>query len=1056
MPGPTVFISYSHKDEVWKDRLVTQLRVLENEARLVEWDDRKIEAGADWYSEIVSAIDKASVAVILVSANSLSSAFIIETEVPWLFEQRAKHGLRIVPVLIEPCPWKEVGWLAALQLRPTDAQPLSGMNEYNWKTALAAIAKEISGMMRAARPVPVEGKPPRIVVGPEKTLFKLPATDRNLFGREKELAVLDAAWETGTNIVSVVAWGGVGKTALVNSWLAQMAAENFRGAERVYGWSFYSQGAAEGRQASADLFIAHALGWFGDPDPTQGSPWDKGERLAALVRRHRTLLILDGLEPLQNPPGPEGGRLRDPALATLLRELALQNPGLCVITTRYDVDDLKTFGPPLVAPLPLDHLSPEAGAQLLESLGVKQLSRPDPFGVPPSGGLSSFGVPPSGGKKSPPKGGTPNEEGPPEKTPPEGGTPNEKSPPEGGTPNEEGPPEGGTPNEGTPDELRAASEEFDGHALALSLLGRYLVRVHHGDIRRCDRIARLENEQQQGGHARRVMKTYERDFAGRPELDILRVMGLFDRPAESGALAAVRAAPPIAGLTDRLLATQRPDPQRPSTQRPDREGGSITQQPDSNGGPLTRPLSDDDWQLALSNLRDAGLLLREERDDAARDDADDLDSHPLVREHFGAQLKAENPEAWQAAHSRLFEYFRSKAKALPDTFEEMTPLFTAVTHGCQAGRYQEALDDVYRRRIQRGTEAFSTKKLGAFGSELAAVASFFDPPWRTPVAELSEDARAFLLNEAGVDLRALGRLKEAVEPMEAGLAARKKQSNWRNAARVAGNLSELHLTIGDVARAVEYGRESVELADRSGYWGWRMTNRTTLADAFHQSGRVSDAEPLFVEAEKMQKERQPEYPLLYSLQGFRYCDLLLGQGKIEEVLRRAGQSLQWAEGFKYLLDIALDHLSLGRALFQVQSTKSEGQRRKDKEIQAKKEGRGDFGEAQKELDQAVEGLRRAGTQHYLPRGLLARAELYRVKGDLDRARRDLDEAHLIATRGGMGLFEADCHLESARLALAAGDPPAARPHLDAARALIARTGYHRRDADLAELDRQPA
>jgi hypothetical protein len=34
-------------------------------------------------------------------------------------------------------------------------------------------------------------------------------------------------------------------------------------------------------QVSADQFIAAALTWFGDPDPTQGSPWDKGERLEA-------------------------------------------------------------------------------------------------------------------------------------------------------------------------------------------------------------------------------------------------------------------------------------------------------------------------------------------------------------------------------------------------------------------------------------------------------------------------------------------------------------------------------------------------------------------------------------------------------------------------------------------------------------------------------------------------------------------------------------------------------------------------------------------------------
>ena len=98
-----------------------------------------------------------------------------------------------------------------------------------------------------------------------------------------------------------MAFGGVGKTALVKKWLIQMGADNYRGAERVYGWSFFSQGAAEGKQASADEFVSAALKWFGDLNPTEGSPWDKGERLAMLVNKHRTLLILDGLEPLQYP-----------------------------------------------------------------------------------------------------------------------------------------------------------------------------------------------------------------------------------------------------------------------------------------------------------------------------------------------------------------------------------------------------------------------------------------------------------------------------------------------------------------------------------------------------------------------------------------------------------------------------------------------------------------------------------------------------------------------------------------------------------------------------------
>ena len=56
MPQPEVFVSYSHRDERWKDRLVERLAVLETEGRLAVWDDRRIAAGGDWHAEIERAL----------------------------------------------------------------------------------------------------------------------------------------------------------------------------------------------------------------------------------------------------------------------------------------------------------------------------------------------------------------------------------------------------------------------------------------------------------------------------------------------------------------------------------------------------------------------------------------------------------------------------------------------------------------------------------------------------------------------------------------------------------------------------------------------------------------------------------------------------------------------------------------------------------------------------------------------------------------------------------------------------------------------------------------
>src|SRR5258708_22694984 len=149
-----------------------------------------------------------------------------------------------------------------------------------------------------------------------------------------------------------------------------MAADHYRSAEIIFGWSFYRQGTI-GDTSSADEFLDAALSWFGDPDPRIGTAWEKGERLAKLVVHRRTLLILDGLEPLQNPPGPQEGQLLYPSLQAPLRELAAFNKGLCVITTRMPVADIADHEQTSALRCDLEELSSDAGAKLLRALGVK-------------------------------------------------------------------------------------------------------------------------------------------------------------------------------------------------------------------------------------------------------------------------------------------------------------------------------------------------------------------------------------------------------------------------------------------------------------------------------------------------------------------------------------------------------------------------------------------------------------------------------------------------------------------------------------------------------------
>jgi tetratricopeptide (TPR) repeat protein len=930
-----IFISYNHKDEAWKDRLISHLKVLENEDFSKVWHDSDIGVGSEWSQKIEKAIDEADAAILIITANYLASNFIMNIEVPMLLERRAREGLKIFPIIMKPCAWQSIDWMNRLQISPRDGKPLSQIPDNDIDAELALLTRRIGGLFKKDKVEKVTGDdeaackplPPDAVY-----LAKLPITGPELFGREEELAMLDAAWEdNSTRVVTVVAWGGVGKTALINGWLNRMAKENYRGAARVYGWSFYSQGAAEGRQASADIFMHETLALFGDPDPQAGMAEEKGRRLANLVRQQKILLILDGLEPLQHPPheayGQEG-RLKDQGLAVFLRQLAVAQLGLCVITSREPVSDLLNQTGSTVQEMNLEKLSATAGVALLKSLGVR----------------------------------------------------------------------------GRDQEIKAAVKEYDGHALALVLLGNYISVSCGGDIRKRDTLPHLTDERRQGGHAKRVVAAYCNNLEGSPEFDILYLTGLFDRPADSRAIAVLRQPPAITGVTERL-----------------------------------QNLSDEDWKYALDNLRKAHLLAKENPENPGS-----IDSHPLIREYVGERLSHEHSQGFKAAHERLFHYYKDiPEKELPDTLEEMAPLFAAITHGCAAGLHQSALNDVYWKRVQRGSEAFIVKKIGAFGSDLSALVHFFAKPWTSPAAGLTESNQAVVLNWAAFRLRAVGRLIEAVEPMQSSLEMRVEKEDWKHAAINASNLSELLLTLGRVAEAVYYGRKSVKYADRSGDGFLKMSSRTILAAALHQAGEREDAEALFREAEQIQKERQPGYPFLYSLRGYQYCDLLLDRGGTQKVLARAQQTSEWGKKQNWLLDIALDQLSIGRVYVGLaQELLQAGQKEEGEETRNRA---GTF------LQQAVDGLRQAGAQEFLVKGILARAAYFRELEEYEKAQDGLDEALEIAEAGAMKLHLVDYHLEAARLCLARKQKEEAAKHRDQAEKLIAETGFKRRLKDLDEL-----
>jgi hypothetical protein len=159
-----------------------------------------------------------------------------------------------------------------------------------------------------------------------------------------------------------------------------------------------------------------------------------------------------------------------------------------------------------------------------------------------------------------------------------------------------------------------------------------------------------------------------------------------------------------------------------------------------------------------------------------------LDSYPLLREHFAKQLRQNHGDAWRAEHRRLYEHLCETTPDNPQpTLEDHQPLYQAVAYGCHAGLQQKACDKVYIARINQGmgNDGFhNTRKLGAFGFDLGAIACFFEPPWSRVSPALIEPAQAFLLGQAVFRLRTFGRLTEALDPLRATAELMKGQEHW--------------------------------------------------------------------------------------------------------------------------------------------------------------------------------------------------------------------------------------------------------------------------------------
>jgi hypothetical protein len=142
----SVFISYCHRDNRWRQRLDIHLKPIVESGLIASWHDGLIDPGRKWREEKQLAIETAKIAILLVSADFLASDFIRRNELPPLLKAAESRGCRILPIIVRPCRFSRTPEISQFQAFNPPERPLSAMNANERESLFARVADIIENI----------------------------------------------------------------------------------------------------------------------------------------------------------------------------------------------------------------------------------------------------------------------------------------------------------------------------------------------------------------------------------------------------------------------------------------------------------------------------------------------------------------------------------------------------------------------------------------------------------------------------------------------------------------------------------------------------------------------------------------------------------------------------------------------------------------------------------------------------------------------------------------------------------------------------------------------
>jgi tetratricopeptide (TPR) repeat protein len=207
-----VFYSYAHKDETFRKELVTHLSLLRRQGLIIAWHDRHIQAGTDWSQAIDEHLERASVILLLISADFLASDYCYGIEMQRALQRHQANEARVIPILLRPVDWGKAPF-AYLQALPTGAKPIT-----TWRNRDAAFTDVAAGIRRVIEDLSsLAASAPRAALPP---IWNVPSPRNSFFiGRDEILTRLRTQLQKGQATAlsqpqAITGLGGIGKTQI--------------------------------------------------------------------------------------------------------------------------------------------------------------------------------------------------------------------------------------------------------------------------------------------------------------------------------------------------------------------------------------------------------------------------------------------------------------------------------------------------------------------------------------------------------------------------------------------------------------------------------------------------------------------------------------------------------------------------------------------------------------------------------------------------------------------------------------------------------------------------